>query len=241
MSHPHIGITTRNTTSQKYHIPTIASPRSYCEALVAAGAVPVLIPVNLPLDWLEEVLEGLDGLILTGGGDIETRRFNGEHHAEVDDVDPERDAIEICLIQMVCAGGKPFLGICRGIQVLNVALGGDLYTHLADQLDGAVEHHFFPGHPWDHPAHEITLEADSRLGRILGSEPLTVNSLHHQGIKTLAPTLKAAGASPDGLVEAVELPGHPFGLAVQWHPEWLPQDGRMRALFEAFVTACKGD
>lgn len=238
MSIPRIGITTRNTTSQKYGIPMIASPRSYCQALINARAIPMLIPVNLPLDWLEEALEGLDGLVLTGGGDIETRRFNGEDHHKVDDVDPERDEAEIRLAQIVSASETPFLGICRGIQVLNIAHGGTLYTHIADQLDGAVEHTFFPDHPWDHPAHEVTLEPDSRLGHILGAEPLMVNSLHHQGIKTLAPTLKAAGASPDGLVEAVELPDHPFGAAVQWHPEWLLEDQRMQALFTAFVTAC---
>lgn len=239
MTTPLIGVTTRTSFSQQYEIEMISSPRSYCDALIGAGALPVLIPLNLPLAAARELLARLDGVVFTGGGDIATELFNGEEHSEVYDVSPERDAIELNLMKDVAGGDKPFLGICRGLQVLNVAFGGTLYTHIPDQMEGAGQHTFFPGHPWDYRAHAVQVGEGTRLAEIVGEPILQVNSLHHQGVKNLAAPLKAVAHAPDGLVEALELPEHRFGLAVQWHPEWLMDDPQMQAIFASFVKACR--
>jgi len=137
------------------------------------------------------------------------------------------------------ASGLPFLGICRGHQVINVAFGGKLYTHISDQLKNALDHRYIEGQPFDKYAHSVKLEANSALAGILGETEFEVNSLHHQGVEVVGQGLKPIGWSPDGLVEALELPGHPFGLSVQWHPEWLPDDKRSQALFMAFVAAAQ--
>ncbi|MCW5877818.1 MAG: gamma-glutamyl-gamma-aminobutyrate hydrolase family protein [Anaerolineales bacterium] len=237
MSAPLIGVTTRNARSELYQIDVIQTPRPYSEALVRAGAIPVLIPLNLPPDRLQELLARLDGVVFTGGGDIETGRFGGVPHDKIYDVDPERDEIEIQLVQQVAEGGMPFLGICRGLQIVNVAFGGSLYTHIPDQLPGALQHSNFPGHPWDYLAHPVQVGEGSRLAEILGEPIVQVNSLHHQGIKELAIALRATASAPDGLIEAVELPDHPFAVCVQWHPECLPDDPRMQNLFRSLVSA----
>lgn len=237
MTSPLIGVTTRNARSERYQIDVIQTPRPYSEALVRAGAIPVLVPLNLPLGKLSELLGRLDGLVFTGGGDIEIHRFNGEPHEKLYDLDAERDEIEIQLVRQAAEDHKPFLGICRGLQITNVAFGGTLYTHIPDQLPGALKHTNFPDHPWDYLAHPVQVSEGSRLADILGEPIVQVNSLHHQGIKDLAGNLRAIASAPDGLVEAIELPEHPFALGVQWHPECLPQDARMQNLFRALVQA----
>ncbi|MCW5876209.1 MAG: gamma-glutamyl-gamma-aminobutyrate hydrolase family protein [Anaerolineales bacterium] len=237
MPAPLIGVTTRKAHSDLYQIDVIQTPRPYSEALARAGAIPVLIPLNLPLDRLSELLARLDGLVFTGGGDIEIHRFNGEPHEKLYDLDAERDEIEIQLALQAAEGGKPLLGICRGLQIMNVAFGGTLYTHIPDQLPGALQHTNFPDHPWDYLAHPVQVSEGSRLAEILGEPIVDVNSLHHQGIKDLAADLKATASAPDGLVEAIELPDHPFAVGVQWHPECLPNDPRMQNLFRALVRA----
>jgi putative glutamine amidotransferase len=133
----------------------------------------------------------------------------------------------------------PFLGICRGLQLINVGLGGSLYEHILEQHEGALQHQYSPDWPRDYLAHSVQVRRDSLLGNILGVSELHVNSLHHQGVKELAPRLRATAYAPDGLLEAFELPDFPFGLAVQWHPEWLLGQPSSRALFQAFVAACK--
>jgi putative glutamine amidotransferase len=240
MSYPVIGITTRQTMNTTDDIPLVASPKSYIQALSRAGAAPVLIPVGVPDAGIGQLLDSLDGLMFTGGGDIETARFAGEDHPEVYDVDTERDEMEIKLVHAAVLKGLPFLGICRGIQIINVAFGGSLYTHIADQHPDAIQHRFYPGHPWDYLAHSVELDKDCRLAGIFGKTQVQVNSLHHQGIRQVPSMLEVVGRSPDGLVEALEMPGHPFGLAVQWHPEWLPEDPHSQALFKAFVDASDG-
>ena len=120
-----------------------------------------------------------------------------------------------------------------------MAYGGTLYTHIADHLGDKIQHRCFPDYPWDHIAHEIQISEDSRLGEIVGESIIGVNSFHHQGIKALAKDLTPVAYAPDGLIEAVELKNYPFGIAVQWHPEWLPEDPKMQALFNAFVEAAR--
>jgi putative glutamine amidotransferase len=237
MPSPLIGVTTRNDINPRMNNPIVASPKSYLLTLVRAGALPTLIPPNLPLDSLDELLSRLDGIVFTGGGDIETARFGGVDHEEVYGVDTQRDEIEIQLVKKVSERGMPFLGICRGHQVLNVAFGGKLYTHIIDQLDNALNHRYVKGEPFDKYTHTVKLEEGCTLAGMTGETEFEVNSLHHQGVEVVGEGLKPIGWAPDGLVEALELPGHPFGLTVQWHPEWLPEDKRSQALFNAFVKA----
>jgi putative glutamine amidotransferase len=179
----------------------------------------------------------LDGFLLTGGGDIAFERFGSEFYPHLEDVDPERDEVEFALIKASAGTGKPFLGICRGFQVVNVALGGTLYTHIHEQFPGAIKHDYDSGSERQLLAHEVDIEKTSNLGGVLGEISMKVNSLHHQGIKNLSPALRASAYAPDGLVEGVEIPGHPFGMAVQWHPEWLTDQPVNRRLFRAFVDA----
>jgi putative glutamine amidotransferase len=237
MPAPLIGLTTRNTSHPKQDWPMLSTPKSYTQALIRAGAVPVLVPVNTPSSLLPDLLARLDGIIFTGGGDIETSRFNGQPHAKVYGVDLERDEIELEMVEQMIAAQMPFLGICRGFQVINVALGGSLYTHILDQLEGALDHSYNPAYPTDHPAHTVRLKPGSQLAEIFGVEQINVNSLHHQGAELLASQLEATGWAPDGLTESFTLPDHPFGLGVQWHPEWMPDDEIQPRLFAAFRQA----
>jgi putative glutamine amidotransferase len=237
MTTPLIGLTTRNTDHPTHGWPMVSSPKSYTQALIRAGAVPVLLPLNITPTLLPDLLIRLDGIIFTGGGDIETSRFNGRPHTEVYGIDEERDAFELGMVEAVIKTGMPFLGICRGFQVINVALGGTLYTHILDQHEGALDHSFDPSLPTSHPSHLVELNKGSKLAEIFGTTSITVNSLHHQGAETVSPGLGVIGHSPDGLVEAIALPGHPFGIGVQWHPEWMPEDETQQKLFTAFRDA----
>lgn len=239
MPQPLIGITTRRLVEQKYDIPMAATPMSYTGAVSRAGGLPVLIPLDSPLDHIKPLLTRLDGLLLTGGGDIDIHSFNGEAHDEVYDVDTQRDALEFELVRQVLQTRIPLLAICRGCQVVNVALGGTLYTHISDQLDGALAHSSPPDLPWHHVAHTVSVQEGSLLASIIGLDKLEVNSLHHQGVAQVAEGLNVTARAPDGLVEALELPGHPFALAVQWHPEWMPDSLPMQHIFSAFVRAAQ--
>lgn len=235
---PLIGLTTYNSKNE-YGNSTVTLATHYISAVLQAGGMPVLIPNLLSEPEWRELYERLDGIVFTGGGDIEPRLFNGVDHPKVNGIDPERDRLEFPLLRAAAEEGKPFLGICRGLQVVNAALGGTLFTDIADQLPGAIRHDWHEGFPRAHLAHPVRVEEGSRLAEILNDPMPGVNSLHHQGIKDLAPALKAVAYAPDGLVEAVELPGHPFGLAVQWHPEWLVEHESARRLFQAFVDSAR--
>lgn len=234
---PLIGITT-NQSINPYGQPTVLLQQSYIRAVMQAGGVPVLIPSMIANDGWEAVYARLDGILFSGGGDIGLDHFIGEPHPRIDDVEPERDVVELQMIRAAAVDGKPFLGICRGCQVLNVALGGTLYTHLPDQLPGALDHSY-PGNMRTVLVHEVKIEEGTHVAEIYGEPIIKVNSLHHQGLKDIAPTLRVAGYAPDGLVEAVELPDHPFGLAIQWHPEWLTNQESTRNLFKQFVEAAE--
>lgn len=241
MSKPFIGITTFHTDSQRGYI-YISVTKAYVDAVVRAGAIPLLIPLGLAQTDLAELMQKVDGVLFTGGGDIDPARFQGLSHPTVHDIDPVRDELEIQLVQQVIEQNTPFFGICRGLQVINVALGGSLYTHIQDQHPNALKHDYFPGRPRNYHAHPVKIDEGTTLAGILGQPIVQVNSLHHQGIDRLATRLLSTAYAPDGIVEAVELPGHAFGLAVQWHPEWLQDQVEMRELFTAFVnTAGNGN
>jgi putative glutamine amidotransferase len=239
MPAPLIGLTTRSMPAPTSDLPMIASPRSYTDILMQTGAIPILIPLNLKPEHTRQLLSRLDGIIFTGGADIDPGRFNGIPHDKVYGIDQERDQSELSLLQQVREANLPLMGICRGIQLINVALGGNLYTHISDQLPNALQHDCFPDNPPGYLAHPVEIKAGSRLAQILGNTKVEVNSLHHQGIQALASELIPLAWAPDGLVEAVQVPGNPFGLAVQWHPEWLPEDPHSQALFSAFIKTAR--
>lgn len=230
-----IGITTNNTTNS-YGQPIVLLQRAYVKAVMDAGGVPLLIPSLVAEDGWDAVYSRLDGVLFSGGGDISLDYFRGDLHPRIDDVDLERDSVEVKMVQAAASDGKPFLGICRGIQMINVALGGTLYTHIPDQLPNALDHDY-PGNKRTVLVHEVKIEEGTHVAEIYGDPIIQVNSLHHQGLKDIAASLRVAGHSPDGLVEAVELPDHPFGLAVQWHPEWLTDQESTRNLFRKFIQA----
>jgi putative glutamine amidotransferase len=230
---PLIGITT-NQSKNANGQPTIMLMQSYVNAVRQAGGVPVLIPSLIAEDGWEVLYSRLDGVLFSGGGDIGLEFSPGEPHPRIDDVDLQRDSIEFKMVQAAASEGKPFLGICRGCQVVNVALGGTLYTHIPDQLPNALDH-AYPGNMRTVLVHEVRIDEGTSSAEIFGEPIIRVNSLHHQGLRDIAPSLRVAGYAPDGLVEAVELPDHPFGLAVQWHPEWLLDQVGTRNLFRRFV------
>jgi putative glutamine amidotransferase len=182
---------------------------SYADSVTAAGGVPVFTACT---PSAVEVLDYVDGLVLTGGSDVDPRRYGEEPHPKVYGVDAERDEIEIALVHRALALGRPILAICRGLQVLNVALGGSLVQH----LEGKDYHGAWDVAPHE-LTHQITITAGSQLHRAFG-ESCVVNSLHHQAVATLGQGLVATAFADDGTIEGAELPGHPV-LAVQWHPE----------------------
>jgi len=238
MSLPLIGITAGH--SKNIHgLPIIHLLRTYVDSIISAGGVPVIIPSELSEEGWKLLYAKLDGVIFSGGADIDPKLFGEETHPAIQGVDNERDALEIPLMRHMAEDEKPFLAICRGFQVLNVALGGTLYTHVSDQIPKSLQHDTPDDLPRNSHAHEVQILENSRLAKILGKPVLEVNSWHHQGAKDIPPRLKITAHSPDGLVEGMELEDHPYGIAVQWHPEWMPEDAAMKNLFKSFINAAK--
>jgi putative glutamine amidotransferase len=237
--YPLIGITTARRPHAEVRSQIVVT-EAYVQAVTAAGGCPVLIPLGLTPEQLDNLLPRLDGILFTGGGDIDPTFYNTVPHPMVGDVDLDRDSVELYLLERAVDQEMPFLGICRGLQLVNVGLGGTLYADITTQRAGSLRHDYYPDYPRDYLAHAVDVHAGSRLAGILGETHMEVNSLHHQGIDRLAPGLTKIASAPDGIVEAVELPEHPFGLAVQWHPEWLGVHAPMRALFQAFIQAADG-
>jgi len=232
---PVIGITTFESNNPD-GLPIATLLHAYIQAIMQAGGVPVLIPSMLAEQGWDVLYERLDGILFSGGGDIAPGYYHGENHQRIAGIDPLRDTIEFNLLRAVVADGKPFLGICRGIQTVNVGLGGTIYEHLGEQFRGEIDH-TYPSTMRTTLVHEVKIEEGTRIAEVVEEPILKVNSLHHQGLKDIAPNLRVTAHAPDGLVEAVELPDHPFGLAVQWHPEWMTDQLSTRKLFKAFVDA----
>ena len=237
MLKPLIGITTRNGRDADGH-PLTALQHTYTKAIVQAGGLPILIPSMLAEEDFLDLYSRVAGILFTGGGDVSLGYFNGSDHPRIGEVDEARDATEISLMRAAVNDGKPVLGICRGAQVMNIALGGTLYTHIYDQLKGALDH-AYPGDLRRVLVHPVNVDETSRSAGIFGETLLNVNSLHHQGLKDIAPGLRPTGYAPDGLVEVVEITDHPYAVAVQWHPEWLTDQVPMQRLFKSFVVAAE--
>ncbi len=207
----------------------------YAAAIAAARGQPEWVRPELTGETLRAWFESLDGLVLTGGGDIAPGRYHARPGPRLSGVDPERDDLEITLVRWAIEAGKPILGICRGHQVLNVALGGSLMQDIRTHAPHAGRHEPARGHSavW-HPVH---VRSDSLLCKWIGRTRLTTNSYHHQAVSALGQGLLVSAAAEDGIVEGIELAGHPFALGVQWHPERMLEDPSSRALFAGLTRA----
>ena len=229
MRRPLIGITTyhRETSGRnRFTLPT-----AYVDALRAGGGLAVLVAPGD--DAPEELLARLDGLVLSGGGDLDPASYGGDTHARTYSVSPERDRFELALLRGALEHGLPTLAICRGMQLLNVVLGGDLHPHLPDVVGERVTHRVSQTEAALHP---VRLESGSRLTGVLGAARLdAVPSWHHQALRRLGTGLRPVAWAPDDVIEAVELPEVPELIAVQWHPELAGASAEGRGLFARLV------
>lgn len=213
----------------------------YFLACTEVGAVPWMVPL-LDADeaTTRAIYDRLDGVFLAGGVDMDPASYGEERTEFCGRTDAARDTVELAFARWALEDGKPLFGVCRGMQVMNVAAGGTLIQDCDAQYEKSIKHDYFPGAGWarDHLAHEITLAAGSRLQRAFGGETAMVNSMHHQGIRALGAGLVATAWAPDGLMEALETTGSAFQVGVQWHPEMLiDRDAGTRRLFEDFIAA----
>ncbi len=235
---PVIGVTPHRHKNEAGRLQILIA-EDYLTAVTRAGGIPLMIPLGLDEEQLDGIFSLLDGLLLTGGGDMDPQSYGVQTQSQLIFVDPDRDRVELQLSRKALDTGLPFLGVCRGHQVINVALGGTLYTDISDEYPDALQHQFAGEWPRDHLAHSVRIEPKSRLAQIMGTEQVDVNSIHHQAIRKLASALIETAHAPDGIIESTILPEHPFGITVQWHPECLQAYQPMRALFRAFVDAAQ--
>ncbi len=208
----------------------------YLDGLRQAGGIPLIFPLSSDEEELRRLMALCDGFLFTGGQDVSPSLYGEEPLEDLLSVCPMRDRMESLVFKEALRADKPILGICRGIQFINAALGGTLYQDLPSQHPSGTEHCQRP--PYDEPIHDVLVIKDSPLFRLLGTERLPVNSYHHQAVKKLAPGLIIMALSPDGLIEAVHMPAKHFLWAVQWHPEYSWRtDSASRKLFSVFIRS----
>jgi len=207
---------------------------TYVESLKRAGAVPVLIPPQP--ENAADVIDSLDGILLAGGDDCDPAEYGEERHSSAELMDPRRQKNDLGLARLARERGIPTLGVCLGVQVMNVAAGGTLIQDIASAIDTDIDH---ASEPSDRHRHDVHIDSSTRLGRILGAQEMNVNSSHHQAIGRVANGLRITAKAPDGIVEGLEDPAHPFYLGVQWHPEDMPDEDSAKAIFGAFVDAAR--
>ncbi len=238
---PLIGISCGTFRDRDWCPPSYGHRQTYIDAVLQVGGAPLLIPPLLDAATLRTIYERLDGVLLAGGGDIAPNHYGDQPHERLGTIDPPRDLTELRLARWAAAEGKPLLGICRGVQLINVALGGSLYQDIPSQIDTTIDHNLsYTREDWTFLAHPIAIAADSRLARLLGTTHLMINSLHHQAVRRVAVGLRAVAWAPDGVIEALESEGPTFIIGVQGHPEALQAtvDPRWQNLFAAFVQSC---
>jgi len=229
---PSIGITTHGRDDKG----RIDINALYIDAVRRAGGYPVLLPPGETRP--EECFEFLDGIVMTGGPDVDPKRYGGQMHHEVYGIDPVRDASEIALLKAIFELQKPALCICRGMQILNVAMGGTLVEHVPDEFGETIKHR--SGGTYQN--HDVEIEARSRLAKIVGAGRMSTPSWHHQAVRKLAPGFVAVAKSADGVIEAMETKDHPDLIAVQWHPEHTAsKDPRQQKLFDALLASLRSD
>ena len=236
---PLIGVPTGREKSQRFYgLPLYIMNQTYIRVLETLGALPVMIPLQMSEATLRGTFARLDGLCLPGGEDLDPQHYGAERHPLLGATDKERDRTELLLTQWALEAGMPFLGVCRGVQVLNVVCGGTLYQDLHSDCPALAKHDYTPPtFERFRISHEVTIEADSRLAHALGVRH-GVNSMHHQGIDQLGAALRVVARAEDGLPEALEMPVLPFVLGVQWHPEELSTtDLHSQGIFYDFICA----
>lgn len=211
----------------------------YLRAIEAAGGTPVIVQLTRDAAVLDWLYRQVDALLFAGGGDIDPVHFGHAQHPQLGEIEPLRDEVELALARRAAADGKPMLGICRGIQVLNVAQGGTLYQDIGAELPGSLEHRecSLRGDR-TYLAHPVALDPGSWLAAQLDAVEIEANTMHHQALRDIAPGLRVVGHAPDGVVEAVEGVGRSFVVGVQCHPEelWNGTEPRWAHLFQGFVS-----
>lgn len=236
MKKPVIGLTPSHDTAKD----DLTMRPTYLRAIKAAGGIPVILPLEISGDELLQLTALMDGVLFTGGPDVHPFYFDQQTQAHCGNVSLKRDRMELELLTAVMAAQKPILGICRGIQIINIGLGGDIYQDLPSQFpeDFPVAHQ----QPFDYtiPAHTVDVVKGTLLHSITGTDSLKVNSMHHQAVRHIAPGLVVSGYAPNQLAESLEKPDYPYLVAVQWHPEYLwSGDPAAMKLFQSFVDACR--
>lgn len=218
--------------------PIYGNNRTYVHAVESAGGLPILIPMLADLRHLEDLLPRLDGILFSGGIDMQPSLYGESKLAEADEPDTQLDEFEIAVANWALQEDIPILGVCRGMQLLNVVLGGSLYQDIASQRPDALEHRR-RDLPRTALTHSVTIEAGSIMERVLGTRVLHINSLHHQAVRDPGKGVYISGRAEDGIAELMEVPGHRFLLGVQGHPEEIyGQVEPFSRLFQAFVQAC---
>ncbi|UTR13976.1 gamma-glutamyl-gamma-aminobutyrate hydrolase family protein [Salipaludibacillus sp. LMS25] len=232
---PFIGITSSYGDEK-----TLNTSYDNIDSITQAGGVPVVLP-NVPTAEAINVTIGkLDGMLITGGGDIDPHLFNEEPLPNLGLLHPQRDQFEVALLNEAMARNLPILALCRGCQILNIAAGGDMYQDIYSQITKPLLQHTQRA-PRSFPFHTIHVTEESLLKKITGKSKYRVNSFHHQAVRRLAEGFHISALSDDGIIEAFESSEHSFVLAVQWHPESMATDGDVpsRKLFSAFMNACQ--
>ena len=210
----------------------------YFDGISQAGAIPIMLPFTKDEQETDQLFDMCDGFLFTGGHDVSPEIYNEEPMGSIVVSCRKRDEMEAIFLKKAIKCNKPVLGICRGIQFINAALGGTLYQDLPMQHPSEVEHHQKP--PYDVPVHKVFIAANSPLHCCLNTDQIEVNSCHHQAVKDVATGLEIMAAAEDGLVEALYMPGHHFLWAIQWHPEFSYQkDDNSRRIINAFVIAAE--
>lgn len=234
MGKPIIGITPSwDAEKERVYI-----DNAYPAAVTAAGALPLLLPLSDDKASIAQAAQLLDGVLFSGGDDIDPSLYGQRKTAQCGSLCPRRDAMEQALYQEAVEKlQKPALGICRGMQFLNVALGGTLHQDIPTQMNTSINHR--QEKPYDRTVHRVSLKAATPLADLLSKTSIEVNSIHHQGVDVLTPRLVAMADAPDGLIEAFYLPGEQFLWGVQWHPEMIGTDDASKKIFEAFITASR--
>ncbi|SDI45819.1 putative glutamine amidotransferase [Natribacillus halophilus] len=210
-------------------------------AVVNSGGVPIMLPNILEEELIGRMVEQLDGLLVTGGGDIDPTLFGEEPHQNLGSINPARDRFEMLIIQACLEKDIPILAICRGCQILNIAAGGDMYQDIYSQKNGELLQHQQRA-PRAHGSHYVDVTPGSRLAKIAGATRYKVNSYHHQAVRAMADGFTAVGTASDGVIEAFESEKHSFVIGAEWHPEnmALAGDEYSVRLFDAFIEAARG-